>query len=179
MALWKFVERKLAALNRRESYLVDQCGIPQNTVDRIRAGGVIRDGAKQKLALALGCTIGDINEAISQQDPVEIKVHDMELLARENGESLLTAKAKPVPLPDYPETDEKPVPMPTYPAERAEAITLPEYLLNGRTAVDDYKQKLKNICLQKMVEFRLSGNVAKDLYSEIGKALMEELVKEE
>ncbi|MBR4908833.1 MAG: hypothetical protein IKZ43_07470 [Acidaminococcaceae bacterium] len=220
MALWNFIKSRLSELNRGEPYLVDQCGIPQNTVDRIRAGGVIRDSTKQKLALALGCSIGDINAAIAQPDPVEPKGHDMDLLARENrGPSVMETvdRLDQLVKEQYPEETEpdakegadmkwfqdvpKETPASSVPVKKevledlfpaaeepeagpTEAEDVMDKTANmvyaaARSAVDVYKRKLKEICLQKMVEFRLGEDRAEDLYSDIGKALLDELMKEE
>ena len=194
MALWDYIKSRLTSLNRTEADLTDEFGISTNTLVRIRTGGEIRDNTKQKLALALGCCIGDINAAIAQQDPVEPKGHDMEMMAKETGEPAVmetmakpvpmpdypATEAKPVPMPDYPATEAKPVPIPDYPATEAKSLTLSEYLAAAeREAVDDYKRKLKDICLRFLAETPLTQEYySSDLFAAIGKALVKELMED-
>lgn len=76
MSLYKFVAKRLDEMGLTMKQLAENEGINYTTVNRIKAGGTIPDGTKQKLAKGLKCSIGDINAAIAQRDdePVPEKV---------------------------------------------------------------------------------------------------------
>ena len=82
MSLYKFIEKKLPEVGLTMKQLAENEGINYTTINRIKAGGTILDGTKQKLAKGLKCSIGDINAAIAQLDDgpapekVPIKWHE-------------------------------------------------------------------------------------------------------
>ena len=70
--LWEFVEKRMRELGMTRYDLETEHDIAYATVQRLKAGSTnIKDSTKQKLALALQCTIGDINAAISGQVSTE------------------------------------------------------------------------------------------------------------
>lgn len=68
MSLYKFIEKKLPEVGLTMKQLAENEGINYTTINRIKAGGTILDGTKQKLAKGLKCSVGDINAAIAQLD---------------------------------------------------------------------------------------------------------------
>lgn len=73
MSLYKFIEKKLPEVGLTMKQLAENEGINYTTINRIKAGGTILDGTKQKLAKGLKCSIGDINAAIAQLDDAVVE----------------------------------------------------------------------------------------------------------
>ena len=67
MSLWSFVEERCKAKGIKPFDLVD-AGVSRATLYRIQDGGTPGDRVKAQLSVGLGCSIGEINEAISQTD---------------------------------------------------------------------------------------------------------------
>ena len=66
--LWEFVEKRMKELGMTRYDLETENDIAYATVQRLKAGSTnIKDSTKQKLALALKCSVGDINNAIYNQ----------------------------------------------------------------------------------------------------------------
>lgn len=73
MSLYKFVAKRLDEMGLTMKQLSENEEINYTTINRIKAGGTIRDGTKQKLAKGLKCSIGDINAAIAQLDDAVVE----------------------------------------------------------------------------------------------------------
>ena len=67
MSLWSFIEERCKAKGIKPFDLVDE-GISSATLYRMQDGGTPGERIKNKLSVGLGCSIGEINEAISQTD---------------------------------------------------------------------------------------------------------------
>ena len=187
MRLWDFIDSKLQALGKNESWLIN-AGISQMTINRIRHGGVIKDSTKQKLALALGCSAGDINEALSRREQAK---DDHTADAPETvpvKPEALEPEVKAVVDEIYKETDklvgrnimnpdqkEEPVKVKTLKWYMDQpALDLPEQLMS----VGEYKDLLLGICLKHLCA-AAEANVkdADEIYKGIGRALIRELMK--
>lgn len=168
MSLWRFIENKLAEMGKDEKWLVDECGFTGYMLPRIRAGGVIQNATKQKLAHAFKCSIGDINAAIAQIDPPE-----------QNTE--LPAAAKEV-IDAY--MDDGPAKIPAdkikwHPDQ--DAIDTPAHRSATEIAAREigaYRDKLLGICLQ-LLSDAAEANVkdADEIYKAMGRTLLRELMK--
>ena len=64
MTLWEFVEKRMAELGISRYDLETEHDIAYATINRIKAGKPIKESTKQKLAFALKCSQGDINNVI-------------------------------------------------------------------------------------------------------------------
>lgn len=64
MGLWAFIQKRMEELGITQYDLETEFGIAYATLQRIKAGKPIKEGTKQKLALALKCSQGDINDVI-------------------------------------------------------------------------------------------------------------------
>lgn len=167
MSLWKFIESKLAETGHDERWLVDECGFTGYMLPRIRAGGVIQNATKQKLAQAFKCSIGDINAAIAERDLPEPKA---ELLT---GETTMKELANKMKIP----TDK----IKWYPGQ--EAIDTPQ---SGPVAVitepkvtvldvEAYKAKLKDTLMKLTVaEDWPTSNI---LFEKFGRAVAKDLLE--
>ena len=112
MGLWDFIQKRMEELGITQYDLEAEYGIAYATLQRIKAGKPIKEGTKQKLALALKCSIGDINAAIAGT-PAEPDGHEMDLLAEESGEPSVmdtVDKLERMVKEEYPELAEKPEP---------------------------------------------------------------------
>ena len=67
MSLWSFIEERCKAKGIKPFDLVDE-GISSASLYRMQDGGTPGERIKNKLSAALGCSIGEINEVISQTD---------------------------------------------------------------------------------------------------------------
>ena len=67
MSLWEFIQKRCELKNIKPFDLVDE-GISSASLYRMQDGGTPGERIKNKLSAALGCSIGEINEAISQTD---------------------------------------------------------------------------------------------------------------
>lgn len=67
MSLWEFIQKRCELKNIKPFDLVDK-GISSASLYRMQDGGTPGERIKNKLSAALGCSIGEINEAISQTD---------------------------------------------------------------------------------------------------------------
>lgn len=168
MSLWKFIESKLAETGHDERWLVDECGFTGYMLPRIRAGGVIQNATKQKLAQAFKCSIGDINAAIAERDLPEPKA---ELLT---GETTVKEVASKMKIPAnkikwYPDQEAIDTPL----RGGMTRITEPDVAV---LSVEAYKQKLKNVILEQLYTFDDTAYGIEVLFGQIGKALMKELM---
>lgn len=71
MALWDYMQKRMQELGLTAYKLQKDYDVPWLTIQRIKAGKPITTPSKQKLALALSCSMGDINAAIAQAEVPE------------------------------------------------------------------------------------------------------------
>ena len=168
MSLWKFIENKLAEMGKDKRWLEDECGFTGYMLPRIRSGGTIQNATKQKLAKAFKCSIGDVNAAIAERDLPEPKA---ELLTGETTMKEVASKMK-VPVDNikwYPDQDAINTPQ----SGLVAVITEPKVTVLD---VEAYKQKLKNVILQQVYTFDDTAYGIEELFGQIGKAIMKELM---
>ena len=170
MSLRKFIENKLAEIGKDEKWLVDECGFTGYMLPRIRAGGVIQNATKQKLAKAFKCSIGDINAAIAQIDPPEQKT-ELPAAAKEVIDAYMDdgpAKVTAEKIKWYPGQDAIDTPQ----SGPAAVITEPKV-----TALDveAYKAKLKDTLMKLTVaEDWPTSNI---LFEKFGRAVAKDLLE--
>jgi len=149
MSLYKFIEKKLPEVGLTMKQLAENEGINYTTINRIKAGGTILDGTKQKLAKGLKCSIGDINAAIAQLDdgpaPEKVPVKWYEDL-----------KVADEAVPDK-------VPRP--------GLTK----IPADVNVEMYKAHLREMLVTRMAEIRMSASVA-DAFADFGRMVAQELI---
>ena len=164
MSLWKFINDKLAEMGKDERWLEDECGFTGYMLPRIRSGGTIQNATKQKLAKAFKCSIGDINAAIAQIDPPELKGEVKDVI-----DTYMEGVPQKVP-------SEK---IKWYPDQAA--IDTPAHRSATEIAAREvaaYRDKLLGICLQQLSD-AAEANVkdADEIYKAIGRTLLRELMK--
>lgn len=65
MGLWEYTQKRMAEIGVTQRHLTEDFDISPATLQRIRQDRPIKESTKQKLALALKCSVGDIQTAIS------------------------------------------------------------------------------------------------------------------
>ena len=150
MSLYKFVAKRLDEMGLTMKQLAENEGINYTTINRIKAGGTILDGTKQKLAKGLKCSIGDINAAIAQLDDgpapekVPIKWHEDKKVDAD------------IVVPDE-------IPRP--------GLTK----IPADVNVEMYKAHLREMLVKRMAEIRMTASVA-DVYADFGRMIAQELI---
>ena len=86
MALWDYMQKRMQELGVTAYKLQKDYDVPWSTIQRIKAGKPITTPSKQKLALALSCSMGDINAAIAQ-----VKAPEENETGRESEDSVMAA----------------------------------------------------------------------------------------
>lgn len=111
MGLWEYMQKRMKELGITVKDLEDKFDIVYATIQRIKSGRghAIKDGTKQKLALALQCSVGDINNAIyelqnlkpsqgdTEEAPVMETVDKLEQMVEEEYPELGTEGSKAEP----------------------------------------------------------------------------------
>lgn len=175
--LAEFVKRRTEELKVTASQLCDEFGIGWATQANIRKGKSLRDSTKELLARALQCSIGDINEALSntphplrkeaekpegvhKQVPIKMEVIDKleEMVKDQYPEEEPAEVFKPDPKPE----DDFPVYHSVYDEDREEGAR-------------NYRKHLKAMVLKVMAEGIPGKDTLEDVYADIGIALVKEL----
>ena len=150
MSLYKFIEKKLPEVGLTMKQLAENEGINYTTINRIKAGGTILDGTKQKLAKGLKCSIGDINAAIAQLDDgpapekVPFKWHEDKKVDTD------------IVVPDE-------IPRP--------GLTK----IPADVNVEMYKTHLREMLVERLAEIRMDASVA-DALADFGRMVAQELI---
>lgn len=192
--LWEFVEKRMKELGMTRYDLETENDIAYATVQRIKAGSTnIKDSTKQKLALALKCSMGDINNAIYNQvasapeaagEPSVMETVDKleKIIRKEHPDMAVPAgdAGKPKqenkrPKECWPVDEPGHKPALTF----VRTYTAAELKTARQEAVDEYRQKLKDICLHALVGVSAVINTVETSYSVIGKKLLQELTNDE
>ena len=125
MSLWSFVEERCKAKGIKPFDLVD-AGVSRATLYRIQDGGTPGDRVKAQLSVGLGCSIGEINEAISQADQTT-----------PFGETVKKTKKKESVMETVDKLEEMITPEP----EEVYELTEEEKELNGVKSFEELKKK--------------------------------------
>jgi len=187
MKLWDFIEGRLNVLGCNEQLLINS-GISPLTINRIKHGGVIKDGTKQKIALALVCSVGDINAALAQKEepkanvPPEVKeVVDGMLDEIDNivGRKVTRPDPEKIPVKESAlkynmEQLKEETAMPEPGTLRVQKIKWDPDQLAVQMTVDGYKAHLKNELLKMMQDDAYTS--VSLLLQDFGKLVVEELI---
>ena len=201
--LWDFIEKRMHELGLTRYDLEMDYDIPYATMQRAKAGSTnFKEATKQKFALALQCSVGDINAAISGSAPELPKMEPDEPDAEIGSVNLsgiteATGKAGALDAPKsepvkkerqkerWPEDppEEKKTPPPDYVDAAIYSATQPPDVFGikraRREAVAEYKQKLKDICIAAYLDVPKLNITGETTIGYIGRALMKELLKDD
>lgn len=170
MTLSEFINKRLKDLGKNRNWLVNFCDLEWSTLSNIDKGLSIRKVTQEKLAKALECNQGDIQACLAEQNPLKKVVVNKKSLAKLNAK-----KEAPAPDPkdeepaevfqtDEPEDEEFPVYHSVYEEDRQEGE-------------ERYKQKLRDMCLRIFSSGVPGTHTMKDIYADIGYAIVKELAK--
>ena len=170
MSLWEFIQKRCELKNIKPFDLVDE-GISSASLYRMQDGGTPGERIKNKLSAALGCSIGEINEVISQTDqttpfgePVKkIKKKESVMETVDKLEKMVSEKPYVTPEP----ADEEPAEVFT---EEPETDTDSMVL-----AVEEYKEQWRNKIIKQLTEADLATTV-EEFWREIGKEFAKEVL---
>lgn len=202
--LWDFIEKRMHELGLTRYDLEMDYDIPYATMQRAKAGSTnFKEATKQKFALALQCSVGDINAAISGSAPELPKMEPDEPdaeIGSVNLSGITEAAGKAGALDDpksepvkkerqkerWPEDppEAKKGPSPDCLDAMLYATTAQNHDLFGikkarQDAVAEYKQKLKDIALQALVKVPILNVSGETPIGLAGRALMDELLKDD
>lgn len=170
MSLWSFIEERCKAKGIKPFDLVDE-GISSASLYRLQDGGTPGERIKNKLSAALGCSIGEINEAISQTDQTtpfgetvkKTKKKESVMETVDKLEEMI--KEKPYVTPDP--ADEEPAEVFT---EEPETDTDSMVL-----AVEEYKEQLRGQIIKHMMEAE-PGTTIEQLWIQIGQMVAKDVL---
>ena len=170
MKLSEFIKKRLEELGIKRSNLINDYDLAWSTLSNIDHDKPINKVTQEKLAKALQCSQGDIQACMAEQNPLKSVIVNKKSLAKLNAK-----KEAPAPDPkdeepaevfqtDEPEDEEFPVYRSVYEEDRQEGE-------------ERYKQKLRDMCLRIFSSGVPGTHTMKDIYADIGYALVKELAK--
>jgi hypothetical protein len=165
MKLSEFINKRLEELHMTRTVLVNNFGLKWSTLSNINRGIPISEATKQKLALALQCSQGDIQACLAEAPD-----------DRRKGGSVMEAieKLDQIVREEHPETVADEDDAGEYGFAVQDQIEEPLPM-----TVEEYRQRLKDLFL------RIASNVSdpydhvSTLTSAFGKAVLDMLVKED
>lgn len=170
MNLSEFIKKRLAEMGKNRSWLVNFGDIDWQTLSNIDKGRGISKATQEKLAKAFDCTQGDIQACLAEQNPLKNVIVNKKSLAK------LNAK-KEAPAPDP--KDEEPAEV--FQADEPEDEEFPVYHSvyeeDKQEGEERYKQKLRDMCLRIFSSGIPGTHTMKDIYADIGYAIVKELAK--
>jgi len=170
MSLWSFIEERCKAKGIKPFDLVDE-GISSASLYRMQDGGTPGERIKNKLSAALGCSIGEINEVISQTDQTtpfgetvkKTKKKESIMATVDKLEKMVSEKPYVTPEP----ADEEPAEVFTdEPETDTDSMVL---------AVKEYKEQWRNKIIKQLTEADLATTV-EEFWREIGKEFAKEVL---
>lgn len=170
MNLSEFIKKKLEELGKNRSWLVNFGDIDWQTLSNINKGRGISKATQEKLANALGCTQGDIQACLAEQNPLKNVVVNKKSLAK------LNAK-KNAPAPDPEEPAEVFQPEEDDEDEEQAEYTYSETKKLEQMALNDYRQHLRDMCLRIFSSGIPGVHTMEKIYADIGYALVKELAQ--
>ena len=183
MKLSEFVKKRRAELGLTWNDIMDG-GIAHNTFSNIVNDKqlTMMPATMQKLALLLKCSIGDIQACIAEQNPLQKVVISKKSLAKQKHPEVDTVKdvmeekpyVAPEPAPDPEEPAE--VFRPEEPTDELFPVYHSPYDAEREEGAKEYRQKLRDMVLRVMASGRAGEDTLGDVYTDIGIALVKELV---
>ena len=203
--LWDFIEKRMHELGLTRYDLEMDYDIPYATMQRAKAGSTnFKEATKQKFALALQCSVGDINAAISGSAPELTKIEpddpgvivgnmicDKITEAIEKAGALEAPKNEPAKKeqrkkerqkerwPEDPPEEQKTPPAEIPMTILPDSVYYKQLAAARQEAVAEYRQRLKDACLQALAEAPEVIATPETYYSRIGKRVLTELLKDD
>ncbi len=171
MNLSEFIKKRLAEMGKNKNWLVNFGDVEWGTLSNIDKGRGISKATQEKLANALGCTQGDIQACLAEQNPLKNVIVNKKSLAK------LNAK-KEAPAPDP--KDEEPAEVfqqDAEPEEKPFPVYHSVYEEDRLEGEERYKQKLRDMCLRIFSSGVPGVHTMEKIYADIGYALVKELAQ--
>ena len=183
MTLYEFMMKRLSDLGLKKADLVNRYDLEWSTLSKIKNNHSIREETKQKLARALQCTQGDIQEALANTPhPLRKEAEQPEgqagkmIEAKKHSPSETAFKKKLEEVVADPEEEEDVM----FPEEKEESF--PAY--QSSWAVDriagrrEYASELKDLLVEVMAQVRIGEDLSADVFADFGKAVIDKLNEE-
>ena len=177
MTLAEFMKKRREELGLSWNDIIDG-GIANNTWCNVVNGQqlTVKAATMERLARLLKCTIGEL-QACMAETPNPLRAE----AARPEGNAgiSITAKAKKKPKPEAPAPDpEEPAEVfrPEEPTDELFPVYHSPYDAEREEGAKEYRQKLRDMVLRVMASGRAGEDTLGDVYTDIGIALVKELV---
>ena len=170
MNLSEFIKKKLEEIGKNKSWLVNFGDVDWGTLSNIDKGRGISKATQEKLANAQGCTQGDIQACLAEQNPLKNVIVNKKSLAKLNAK-----KEAPAPDPKDEEPAEVFQPDEDDEDEEQAEYTLSEVKTFENMALNDYQQHLRDLAWRIFLSGVPGTHTVKDMYADIGYALVQEL----
>ena len=187
MTLSEFIKKRLDELGMKRSNLINDYDLAWSTLSNIDHDKPINKVTQEKLAKALQCSQGDIQKCLAEMPSplrkeatkpeglagisitakkVKIKKDEVDKLMREKPYVTAPDPEEPAEVfqPDEDDEDE----------EQAE-YTLSEVKTFEKMALNDYQQHLRDLAWRIFLSGIPGTHTVKDMYADIGYALVQEL----
>lgn len=189
MKLSEFINQRLAELGMKRSDLVNKFDLEWSTLSAIDHDKTVRKITQEKLAKALHCTMGDIQQCLAEQNPLKDVVVSKKSLAKKQPSVMETVDKleKMIKEEPYvtPEPEEEPEnifnsdPDPETSLDDYLNTPFPEYKSvyeeDRKEGEERYKQKLRDMCLRIFASGVPGVHTMEKIYADIGYALVKEL----
>lgn len=180
MTLCEFVRKRREELGLTQNDIID-AGVANNTYYNIVNGKqlTMKPATMEKLARVLKCTIGELQACMAEvPNPLREEAERPE----GNAGISITAKAKKKVKPKAPAPDPKDEePAEVFQADEPEEKPFPVYHSvyeeDRQEGEERYKQKLRDMCLRIFSSGVPGTHTMKDIYADIGYAIVKELAK--
>ena len=176
MTLYEFMMKRLKDLGLKKADLVNRFDLEWSTLTKIKNGHSLRTGTQQKLALALQCTQGDIQEAMANtphplRKEAEKKegLHKESVMATVDKLEEIVAAQKPYVVPA---AALEPEPEPAEVFEQEPDIEFPPEEEPEETLAE-FKARLMQILVEEMLV--AESSLTNMVFQQFGKRVVEEL----
>ena len=150
MKLSEFIRKRLEELGKNRSWLINSGDLDWSTLSNIDKGMTIRKVTQEKLARALQCSMGDIQQCLMEQNPLKDVIVNKKSLAKQKKteddvvKTVMEEKPYITPMPDEsPFTDEPELEEDMmFPVETEEQM---DNRITREVAEAMYKRKLKDM----------------------------------
>ena len=155
MQLSDFIKKRLAELGKNRSWLINSGDLDWSTLSNIDKGMTIRKVTQEKLARALQCSMGDIQQCLMEQNPLKDVVVSKKALAKMKPSVMETVDKLEAMIKEEPYVTPEPEPAEVFQADEPEVepvdMMFPvetevetDNRITREVAEECYKRKLKD-----------------------------------
>lgn len=182
--LWDFVEKRMHELGLTRYDLEMDHDVPYATMQRIKSGFTgFKEVTKQKLALALQCSVGDINAAISGTvaEPTGSKENAAESEPPKKVKVIKEARKEETSQKNERPKERWPEDPPDEASGQKGEVMYSEREVDEicKKRINEYKQQLKDLSLKTLTSVPKLNVSGETPYGIVGRALIEKLLEGE